>query len=70
MKELTIESSKIKLVQGDITELEMDAIVNAANAQLIMILQQFAKVVNGGKHAFLKKSPSKLISARLKEMGV
>jgi len=36
MKELTIESSKIKLVQGDITELEMDAIVNAANAQLIM----------------------------------
>lgn len=36
MKELTIESSKIKLVQGDITELEMDAIVNAANAQLVM----------------------------------
>jgi len=36
MKELIIKNSKIKLVQGDITELEMDAIVNAANAQLIM----------------------------------
>ncbi|MFX1328877.1 MAG: macro domain-containing protein [Promethearchaeota archaeon] len=36
MKELKIKNSKIKLVQGDITELSTDAIVNAANAQLIL----------------------------------
>ena len=36
MKELIIKNSKIKLVQGDITELDTDVIVNAANAQLIM----------------------------------
>ena len=36
MKELDIKNSKIKLIQGDITELDTDVIVNAANAQLIM----------------------------------
>ncbi|MFX1337019.1 MAG: macro domain-containing protein [Promethearchaeota archaeon] len=36
MNELIIKNSKIKLVQGDITELDTDVIVNAANAQLIM----------------------------------
>ncbi len=36
MKEITVKNSKIRLVQGDITELETDAIVNAANAQLIL----------------------------------
>ncbi|MFX0073874.1 MAG: macro domain-containing protein [Candidatus Hermodarchaeota archaeon] len=36
MKELTIGNAKITLVQGDITELETDVIVNAANAQLIL----------------------------------
>ncbi len=36
MKELNIKNSKIKLEQGDITELATDAIVNAANAQLIL----------------------------------
>jgi len=36
MKELKIKNSLIKLVQGDITELDSDVIVNAANAQLIM----------------------------------
>ena len=35
-KEITIKNSKIRLVQGDITELETDVIVNAANAQLIL----------------------------------
>ena len=34
--ELTIKNSKINLVQGDITELSTDVIVNAANAQLIL----------------------------------
>ncbi len=36
MKELKIKNSLIKLVQGDITELDTDVIVNAANAQLIL----------------------------------
>ena len=36
MKELIIKNSRIKLVQGDITELATDVIVNAANAQLIL----------------------------------
>jgi len=36
MIEQTIKNSKIKLVQGDITELSTDVIVNAANSQLIM----------------------------------
>lgn len=36
MKELKIGNSAIKLVQGDITEQETDAIVNAANNQLIL----------------------------------
>ncbi|MFX1379526.1 MAG: macro domain-containing protein [Promethearchaeota archaeon] len=36
MKELKINNSLINLVQGDITELDTDAIVNAANAQLIL----------------------------------
>ena len=34
MKELKIKNSKIILAKGDITELNVDAIVNAANAQL------------------------------------
>ncbi|MFX1456441.1 MAG: macro domain-containing protein [Promethearchaeota archaeon] len=36
MKEIIIKNSKVRLVQGDITELVSDAIVNAANAQLIL----------------------------------
>jgi O-acetyl-ADP-ribose deacetylase (regulator of RNase III) len=36
MIEVKIKNSKIKLVQGDITELSTDVIVNAANAQLIL----------------------------------
>ncbi len=36
IKELNIKDSKIILKQGDITELNTDVIVNAANAQLIM----------------------------------
>ena len=36
MKQIDINQSKISLTQGDITELEVDAIVNAANAQLIL----------------------------------
>ena len=36
MKDLVIKESKIILVQGDITELDTDVIVNAANAQLVL----------------------------------
>lgn len=36
MRELKIQYSTIKLVQGDITELDTDVIVNAANSQLIL----------------------------------
>ena len=36
MKELTIKNSRIRLLQSDITELDTDVIVNAANAQLIL----------------------------------
>ena len=36
MRELEINKSMIRLVQGDITELRTDAIVNAANTQLIL----------------------------------
>jgi O-acetyl-ADP-ribose deacetylase (regulator of RNase III) len=36
MREIRVNHSKIRLVQGDITELETDAIVNAANSQLIL----------------------------------
>ncbi len=36
MKELKVKNSKIRLIQGDITELSTDVIVNAANKALIM----------------------------------
>ncbi|MHA1370850.1 MAG: macro domain-containing protein [Promethearchaeota archaeon] len=36
MDELKLDGKTIELVQGDITELDRDVIVNAANAQLIM----------------------------------
>ncbi len=36
MIEVTIGYSKIKLIKGDITDLDTDVIVNAANAQLIL----------------------------------
>jgi len=36
MKEIKVKNSSIKLVQGDITDQATDAIVNAANAQLIL----------------------------------
>ncbi|MFX1402524.1 MAG: macro domain-containing protein [Promethearchaeota archaeon] len=36
MRELKVKNSEIKLVQGDITEMDTDVIVNAANSQLIL----------------------------------
>lgn len=34
--EKNVAGKKIRLIQGDLTELEVDAIVNAANAQLVL----------------------------------
>lgn len=34
--EITVQGKKIRLVQGDLTELDVDAIVNAANARLVL----------------------------------
>lgn len=34
--ELAVKGKTIKLIQGDLTELDVDAIVNAANAQLVL----------------------------------
>ncbi len=34
--ERTVNGRKIRLIQGDLTDLDVDAIVNAANAQLIL----------------------------------
>ncbi|MHA1932332.1 MAG: macro domain-containing protein [Promethearchaeota archaeon] len=36
MREIEVINSKIRLIQGDITELETDALVNAANSKLIL----------------------------------
>jgi O-acetyl-ADP-ribose deacetylase (regulator of RNase III) len=36
MREIEVNDSKIRLIQGDITKLGTDAIVNAANSQLIL----------------------------------
>ena len=36
MREISVSNSKIKLVQGDITDIDADVIVNAANARLIL----------------------------------
>jgi O-acetyl-ADP-ribose deacetylase (regulator of RNase III) len=36
MDELVVKGSGVKLIKGDITDLDTDVIVNAANAQLIM----------------------------------
>jgi O-acetyl-ADP-ribose deacetylase (regulator of RNase III) len=33
---MNVGDKQIQLVQGDLTELQVDAIVNAANAQLIL----------------------------------
>ena len=36
MNEISIGNSKIKLIQGDITDLNTNVVVNAANTQLIL----------------------------------
>lgn len=60
MKELIIKSSKIKLVQGDITELDTDVIVNAANAQLIL---------GGGVAGAIRRKGGPAIQAECDKIG-
>jgi len=60
MNEITIGNSKIKLNQGDITELNTDVIVNAANAQLIM---------GGGVAGAIKRKGGPLIQEECNKIG-
>ena len=58
--ELTVNNSKIKLVQGDITELATDVIVNAANAQLIL---------GGGVAGAIRRKGGPLIQEECNKIG-
>lgn len=60
MKEIKVDNKKIKLVKGDITELSMDAIVNAANAQLIM---------GGGVAGAIRRKGGKVIQDECDKIG-
>ncbi|MBY9005826.1 MAG: macro domain-containing protein [Candidatus Lokiarchaeota archaeon] len=52
MKEIRINNSQLRIIQGDITEVNTDAIVNPANTQLIM--------GGGVAGAILRKGGSKI----------
>ncbi|MFX1419088.1 MAG: macro domain-containing protein [Promethearchaeota archaeon] len=60
MKELVVKNSLIRLVQGDITELDTDVIVNAANAQLIL---------GGGVAGAIKRKGGPLIQYECNKIG-
>lgn len=60
MKEIIIKNSKISLVQGDITELDLDVIVNAANSQLIL---------GGGVAGAIKRKGGSTIQQECYEIG-
>jgi len=60
MKELKLGNSVIKLVQGDITELDTEVIVNAANAQLIL---------GGGVAGAIKKKGGPKIQQECNQIG-
>ena len=60
MNEITIGNSKIKLNQGDITELNTDVIVNAANAQLIM---------GGGVAGAIRRKGGSIIQKECNKIG-
>jgi len=60
MNEIIIGNSKIKLIQGDITELNTDVIVNAANAQLIM---------GGGVAGAIRRKGGPLIQEECNKIG-
>ena len=60
MKEINVKNSKISLVQGDITELATDVIVNAANSQLIL---------GGGVAGAIKKKGGPIIQEECNKIG-
>ena len=60
MRELKIRNSVIKLVQGDITEQNADAIVNAANNQLIL---------GGGVAGAIRRKGGHLIQEECNKIG-
>ncbi|MBY8984204.1 MAG: macro domain-containing protein [Candidatus Lokiarchaeota archaeon] len=60
MKEINVKNSKIRLVQGDITELSTDVIVNAANSQLIL---------GGGVAGAIKKKGGPTIQEECHKIG-
>jgi O-acetyl-ADP-ribose deacetylase (regulator of RNase III)/ADP-ribose pyrophosphatase YjhB (NUDIX family) len=57
---LKIKETEIKIVQGDITELKIDAIVNAANNKLVM---------GGGVAGVIKKKGGKIIEDEAVKKG-
>ena len=60
MKEIKVKNSLIKLSQGDITDLATDAIVNAANAQLIL---------GGGVAGAIRRKGGPTIQAECNKIG-
>jgi O-acetyl-ADP-ribose deacetylase (regulator of RNase III) len=58
--EVTIGNSTMRLVQGDITELAVDAVVNAANAQLIL---------GGGVAGAIRRKGGPSIQAECNKIG-
>jgi len=60
MREIEVRNSKIRLVQGDITEMETDAIVNAANSQLIL---------GGGVAGAIRKKGGPIIQEECNKIG-
>lgn len=57
---MRIKNTEIKIVQGDITELKVDVIVNAANNKLIM---------GGGVAGAIKKKGGKIIEEEATKLG-
>ena len=60
MKEQKVKNSLIKLVQGDITEMDTEVIVNAANAQLIL---------GGGVAGAIKRKGGYIIQEECNKIG-
>ena len=60
MKELIVKNSVIKLIKGDITDLNTDVIVNAANAQLIL---------GGGVAGAIRRKGGSTIQEECNEIG-
>ena len=60
MDTITVKNSSIKIVQGDITDLDADVIVNAANAQLIL---------GGGVAGAIRRKGGPTIQEECNEIG-